>query len=396
MYSSDEVKILQILLAIMFLFINCTLASAQIPEPIIQADSAILIEATTGRVIYEKNADEIRPPASMTKMMTCILGLENLTKRTPVKISEEAVYTEDNTFYWAPGDVIQADELMLGMMLVSDNGAAVAIAQAISGSVTQFANIMNEKAKELGCTSTHFANPNGLPNNNHYSTARDMARIAMYGMSVPDFRDIVSMHTAIIHWQYPTDKFSEAVTTNDLIGTYDGANGIKTGWTMAAGGCLAASAARSGTELIAIIMHSTDTNTRFNDAAKLLDYGFSRVSMVKSINKDRTNRVVFVRDGTKAIIHARPQEDLIFPLLDDENVKMLKINYDLPKIVDASIRKGEVLGKAELKYNGSVLASVPLIADESVDKGFSVASKIISIVEPVMSIAQGVLTAFFA
>ena len=204
---------MRIILLIMLMLINISFASAKAAEPIIQADSAILIEATTGRVIYEKNADEMRPPASMTKMMTCILGLENLTKRTLVPISEIAAYAEDNTFQWTPGDVIQADELMLGMMMVSDNGAAVAIAQAISGSVNQFAYLMNEKAAELGCTNTNFANPNGLPNDNHYSTARDMARIAMYGMSVADFRDIVAMKKAIIHWRSPENKISEAENT---------------------------------------------------------------------------------------------------------------------------------------------------------------------------------------
>ena len=155
-----------------------SLAFAQTPEPTILADSAILIEASTGRVIYEKNADVARPPASMTKMMTCILAIENLTKRTLVPIPDDSIYTEDNTFPWAQGDVIQADELMLGMMLVSDNGAAVALAQAISGTVPQFAALMNERARELGCTNTNFANPNGLPNDSHYSTARDMAKIA--------------------------------------------------------------------------------------------------------------------------------------------------------------------------------------------------------------------------
>ncbi len=378
------------------LLLNISIITEAAEKPIIQADSAILIEATTGRVIYEKNADEVRPPASMTKMMTCILGLENLTKRTLVPISETAAYAEDNNFYWTPGDVIRAEELMLGMMLVSDNGAAIAIAQSIAGNIADFAAMMNDKAYELGCTNTHFANPNGLSNDNHYSTARDMSRIAMYGMSVPDFRDIVSMKKAIIHWQSPADKWSEAETTNDLIGVYDGANGIKTGWTRAAGGCLAASAVRGNTELIAVVMHSPDNDTRFKDAAKLLDYGFSVVKMTRSINRDRIEKVVFVRDGKNALIHVRPREDLNFPLLENEDSKMLKVSYNLPKIVTASIKEGQIIGNAELKYSGKVLATVPLIADESVDKGFSISSTLVGLAEPVISIAQSVLTVFFA
>ena len=172
--------------------------------------------------------------------------------------------------------------------------------------------------------------------------------------------------------------------------------GIKTGWTRAAGGCLAASAIRGNTELIAVVMHSTDNQTRFNDASKLLDYGFSVVRMTKSINKDRVEKVVFVRDGKKAVTHARPLEDLNFPLLEGEDAKNLKVSYDLPKMVNASVKKGQILGNANLKYNGKILASVPLVAEEEVEKGFSISSTLVSLAEPVLSIAQNVLIAFFA
>ena len=372
---------------ILTLFIFCSVSLAQAAEePIIKADSAILIEATTGRVIYEKNADEKRPPASMTKMMTSILCLENIIKRTPVSISESAVYTEDNTFEWQVGDIIMADELNLGMMLVSDNGGAVAIAQAVAGSVDEFAVLMNEKAAQLGCTNTHFANPNGLPNSNHYSTARDMSRIAMYCMQNYDFRDIVSMKKAVIHWMSPATKWTEAETTNDLIGVYDGANGIKTGWTNAAGGCLAASAKRGNVELIAIIMHSTDVYTRFDDAKKLLDYGFNRITMTQTLNKDRVEKIVFIKGGKQAVLHVRPQDDLHFPLLDGEDANKLKISYELPKLMDAGVKKGQIVGNANLKYNGKVIASVPMIAQETIDKGFSITSTLVGFVVPVMNI----------
>ena len=378
---------MQAILIFMVLLLNFSFASANtINEPIIKADSAILIEATTGRVIYEKNADEKRPPASMTKMMTSILCLENLMKRTPISISETATYTEDNTFAWQTGDIIMADELNLGMMLVSDNGAAVAIAQAISGTIAKFSNLMNEKALKLGCQNTNFANPNGLPNPNHYSTARDMSKIAMYCMQNRDFRDIVSTRKMIIHWMSPANKWTEAETTNDLIGVYDGANGIKTGWTRAAGGCLAASAQRGNTELIAIIMHSPDVDTRFVDARKLLDYGFSRVKMTQTLNKDRVEKIVFIKGGKKAFLHVRPQEDLHFPLLEGESPKMLKVTYDLPKMMEASVKKGQIVGNAQLKYNGKVIASVPLTAQESIEKGFSITSTLIGLVMPVMNV----------
>ena len=381
-----------ILVALLLLLIPTSAAA----EPIIQADAAILIEASTGRVIYEKNADQVRPPASMTKMMTCILGLERLPKKTLIPMSDVAIYTEDNSFQWAPGDIIQADELLLGMMMVSDNGAAVAVAQTVAGTVPQFAAMMNEKAQEIGCTNTNFANPNGLPNKYHYSTARDMAKIAMYGMKMPAFRKIVAAIEEPIHWASPSNKIDVAITTNEMLEYYDGMNGIKTGWTNAAGGCFAGSAKRGNVELITIIMHSPDTQTRFDDAAKLLDYGFKRVNMLRVINKDRVRKLVFVQNGVQATVHARLLEDLSFPILDGEDTEKLRITYELPKMVEAPIQKGQILGYARLKYNGEVVASVPMVAEESVKNGFSLTSKLIGLAAPVINLAQNVLVAFFA
>ena len=359
--------------------------SAAAPE--ILASSAIMIESTTGRVIYEKNADERRAPASMTKMMTCILGLEQLPSSQEVLITPEAASAEDNTFKWRAGERIRADELLMGMMTVSDNGAAIAIAQAIRGSVRGFAELMNEKAQELGCTDTHFANPNGLPNNNHYSTARDMARIAYYGMSDRRFREIVATKKDIMNWSAPADKWEEAENTNELLYLtdgkygYKGANGIKTGWTSAAGGCLAASAQRGDTELIVIIMNSPDVYTRFEDARKLLDYGFSQVKMTKGLNRERVEKVVFVKGGKDWIVHAAPAADLRFPLLEGESMKLLKVSYELPKIVEARVDKGKVLGNAKLKYNGEVVAQVAMVAAERVEKGFSVKSLMVNVLQ---------------
>ena len=166
------------------------------------------------------------------------------------------------------------------------------------------------------------------------------------------FRDIVRAIKEPIHWSYPSNKIDVAETTNEMLGVYVGMNGIKTGWTNAAGGCFAGSAMRGDTELIAIIMHSPDTKIRFDDTAKLLDYGFSVVKMSKIVNKDRVEKVVFVRDGRQATVHVRPLEDLNFPLLEGEDTKKLKVSYELPKMADAPIRKGQTLGKVHLKYNG--------------------------------------------
>ncbi|MBQ7705298.1 MAG: D-alanyl-D-alanine carboxypeptidase [Selenomonadaceae bacterium] len=357
----------------------------------ITADSAILIEATTGRVIYEKNADIARPPASMTKMMTCILGLENLFPDEMVTISQEAAYTEDSDLQLQKNDVLLVSELLRGMMLVSDNGGAVAIAETISGDVKTFSDLMNEKALEIGCTNTHFENPNGLPNENHYSTARDMAKIAAYCMDNWDFRDIVSTQRETIHWLEPSSVTVKVENTNKLLGKYKGISGIKTGWTRKAGGCLAASAKRGDIELIAIIMHATDTDTRFKDAEILLDYGFDRVSSIYGIDKDKVEKKVFVRDGKKATLEVGLAEDLNYPLLKDEYRQKLTVEYKLPKVVDGGIKVGDIVGKANLKYNGKVVASVPFVARENVERGFSFASKVVAWSEPFISVAENFL-----
>lgn len=355
-------------------------------EPEILADSAILVEASTGRIIYEKNADAVREPASMTKMLTCVLALENLDPLKEITMSQTAATTEDNTLNWAAGDSVSAKDMINAVMLVSENGGAVALAQAVAGNNTEFAEMMNDKAKSIGCKYSHFVNPNGLPNPEHYSTAADMARIAVYCMTNPDFREIVNTRRTSIHWRHPKDKWAELNNTNELLSKYKGADGIKTGWTRAAGGCLAASAKRGEIELIAIVMHSTDQDTRFEDAATLLNYGFERVRMIGILDKDKVDKRVFVRGGKKATVRVEPLNDLNFPLMAGEDSKLLKVTYDLPKIVDAEkgIVKGKVLGEAVLRYDGKPVARVPLVACKGVDAGFSLGSLFVKIIAPLL------------
>ena len=250
--------------------------SAQVwAAPSVLAESAILINARTGGVIFEKNADVRRAPASLTKMMTCILCLESKGLNAEFKVTQAAAATEDSYLEMKGGERLLSGELMREMMMESDNGAAVVVAQNVSGSILKFADRMNEKAKELGCKKTHFSNPHGLTAKWHYSTARDMAKIAVYCMKNQDFRNLVNHRKSVIHWHSPSSRTYKSETTNELLGKYDGANGIKTGWTNAAKGCVAASAKRGDVELIAIVMKSKDHATRFADAKKLLDYGFS-------------------------------------------------------------------------------------------------------------------------
>lgn len=257
------------LLALLFLSLSALTASAA-EAPALTADAAILIDAGTGRVLYEKNADKREYPASMTKMMTCILALEKGNPLKTIAISANAANVESTELYG--GEWIHLGDLTYQMMLISDNGAATAIAEAIGGNVNHFASMMNEKARAIGAVGTHFVNANGMPDENHYSTARDMAKIAQYGLRNKDFRQIVSTKSKQVHYERP-NKNLPCTNTNHLLFTYDGAIGVKTGYTRAAQGCLAAAATRHGKTLIAVIMHA-GWDSRFTEAAALLDYGF--------------------------------------------------------------------------------------------------------------------------
>ena len=260
-----------------FMLVALLLLQAQLvlaAPPAITADAAIVIDAATEKVVYEKNADKKEYPASMTKMLTCIIGLENGQANRIVSISPAATDVEC-TELW-PGEELIFSDLLNQMMLISDNGAALAVGEVIGGSQSNFAKIMNQKAQEIGTTNSHFVNPNGMPHPNHYSTARDMAKIAAYGMRNKTFRSIVSTPAKNIYYLKPRGHVEYCENTNELLASYPGCTGIKTGYTRAAQGCLAAAAKRGDKEYIVIVMHSKDWDTRFTEAAALLDYAFAQ------------------------------------------------------------------------------------------------------------------------
>ena len=250
-------------------------AVAAAAAPAITADAAILVDAATGEVLYEKNADKREYPASLTKMMTCILALEQGRPDRVVRVSSNAANVEST--YLKPGDRMRFGDLLAQMMLASDNGAATAIGESLAqGDIKKFAQRMNEEARSLGMERTHFVNANGMPDTNHYTTARDFSKLACYAMKNEQFRRLVGTKQRNIYYITPSGHKEFLENTNKLLHSYPGCTGIKTGWTRAAQGCLAVAAQRDGRELIAIVLHSQDGSTRFTEGAALLDYGFSK------------------------------------------------------------------------------------------------------------------------
>ena len=235
------------------------------------ADAWMLIDDSTGCIISEKNADELRHMASITKMMTCLLALENGQMGDTIEITEDVYVAKDSRVKL--GDKYEMRHLIDEMMLISDNDAAYALAKHIGGDTLRFCDMMNEKAEYLGMTHTHFANPTGVPNPYNYSTASDLIRLSRYCMRDSLFAAIVGT----IEKDVPLldGRHMPCRNTNALLKTYEGCMGIKTGFTRQAGNCLASAASRDGVTLYLVLLNSRSMSTRFTESALLLDYGFN-------------------------------------------------------------------------------------------------------------------------
>ena len=237
----------------------------------ISADAWMLIEDSTGVIISQKNANESRPIASLTKMMTCLLALENGNMTDTVRITEDVFIARDSRVRL--GDRYEVRHLIAEMMLLSDNDAAYALAKYIGGDTLRFCEMMNEKAAYLGMANTHFANPNGLPNLQNYSSASDLVRLSRYCMSDSTFAQIVGTRETDI--PLTDGRHLPCLNTNALLATYDGCIGIKTGFTRQAGNCLASAATRDGVTLYLVLLNSRSRSSRFTESALLLNYGFN-------------------------------------------------------------------------------------------------------------------------
>lgn len=240
----------------------------------LSSDCAILINADTGKVIYAKNADKHHANASTTKIMTCILALENCKLTEKVTASANAAAQEPTKLYMRKGETFKLKDLLYSLMLPSHNDTAVAIAEHISGNTEDFAALMNKKAKSIGCTGTHFVTPNGLDNGlNHYSTARDLAKIAQYALKNATFRKIIS--TSTYRFKSVQGTAYQVYTTNELLNKLTGVSGMKTGFTNKAGYCFIGTIkGKNGHTYISVTLGASTSTARWNDSKKLLEYAY--------------------------------------------------------------------------------------------------------------------------
>ncbi|MBR3874312.1 MAG: D-alanyl-D-alanine carboxypeptidase [Clostridia bacterium] len=322
------------------------------------AKSAILIEQTTGQVLLAHNAQQPLPMASTTKVMTALMALEYGKLDEIVTVSRNAYGVPGTSIYLDLGEHITLHDLLYGLMLASGNDAAIAIAEHIGGDVDTFCRMMTQRASELGCKDTVFINPNGLPAQGHHTTAYDLALIAREAMSHELFRQIVSTQRASIPWQ--GRSYSRILNNkNRLLSSYEGATGIKTGYTKAAGRCLVFGARRNALEVVGVVLNCSNW---FDEAARLMDAGFEKYEFFTAFSQGETVRVLPVVDGTQETVCIQTAQALACPLTKG-SVPVLAI--ELPDEVQAGLQLGETVGRAVLLAKGKEVCSVPLVAGET-------------------------------
>lgn len=321
----------------------------------ISAECAILIDAQTGRVLYEKQAEEKSLIASATKIMTALVICEQTNVLDRVKIPKEAVGIEGSSMYLKEGEVLTVQELLYGLMLQSGNDAAVALAIYCGGTVEGFTELMNDKAHRLGMTQSHFANPNGLDSPGNYSTARDMAILTAYAMQNPIFAQTVSTKTITIGERCLRNH-------NKLLWQLEGANGVKTGYTKAAGRILISSVTRMGRQLIAVTFNAPDD---WQDHKTLIEDGFFRFTVQQLVRQGQTLGQLELAGGQETSVDLIAAEDFSYSLAQGE-----RVTISLPEagFAYAPVAEGQEAGFAHILVDGIAVAKVPLVYGATIER----------------------------
>ena len=328
--------------------------------PQLGATSAILLEATTGTVLYAKNEHVRRPPASTTKILTDLLALEDGNSQDIVTISQRAAGVRGSSARISPRQRLPLGDLLYGLLLPSGNDAAVAIAEHLAGSETAFVRKMNTRAHELGALNTHFVNPHGLDNPDHYSTAFDLAMITRVALLYQQFAETVgqTQHSANFdgaRWSWNN--------TNQLLFSFEGAEGVKTGTTSGAGHCLVAAASRDGRRLISVVLASRN---RWHDSASLLEYGFQEFHLLPLAQKGQALASIAVQGGLYQEVTALAAKT-VHKVVRNPHVDDIRSHMIIEKTT-APIRRGQRIGEVRFTLNDGLVGQVPLVAANHVPR----------------------------
>ena len=321
----------------------------------LSAEKAILADAATGRILYEKNADSRSLIASTTKIMTALVVCEQCNVLDRMRIPKEAVGIEGSSMYLQEGEVLTIQELLYGLMLHSGNDAAVALAIYCGGTVEGFAEMMNDKARQIGMQNSHFENPNGLDAPGHYSTARDLAMLAAYAMQNPIFSKTVSTKNITIGQRYLHNH-------NKLLWQVEGADGVKTGYTRAAGRILVSSALRDGRRLVAVTINAPDD---WHDHAMLLEQGFSGFAHRNILQEGQIIGSLEIAGGDCGHVQLLAAEDFDYALAPDVKVSLLIPGTGF---VYAPVTAGADAGFVHVCVDGKSVGKVPLIYGATIEQ----------------------------
>ncbi len=326
-------------------------------EPQINARSAVVIDFESGRVLFEKNAFIKRPMASTTKVMTAIVALENCTLDEIVTVSRRAAMVQGSTIDLSTGEVLSMKELMYGLMMRSGNDASIAIAEHIGGSVEGFIQIMNDKAREIGAYNTRFTTPHGLDETGHYSTAYDMALITRYALKNPTFNEIVKTQSIQVGKRL-------MYNTNEMLMGYEGADGVKTGYTGKAGRCLITSATREDRRFISVVLFCDNRNQRALSSKKILDYTFD-VYFPQTLIRSEYIGYVPVYKGFEKKVPVYVEKTITMPVTESEKA-CLYTKISIPKTLYAPIRQKEIVGTMSVYLGEKILCESVIRAGKAI------------------------------
>ena len=356
--------------ALILLLLLGILTGGCFAAPEVAAPSCVLMDAATGTVLYEKNADEKLAPASVTKVMTLLLVMEAIDRGQlgwddTVIASSTAAAKGGSQVYLEEGEEMSLREMVKCVVVSSANDCACALAEAVSGSESTFVELMNSRAAELGMTNTHFSNCTGLDDEAgadvHYTTARDIAIMSRELLKHDQIREFTTIWMDTIR-----DGTFGLSNTNKLVRFYSGTTGLKTGFTSSAGYCMAASAQRDGLELIATVMHCDTSTNRFESAKALMDYGFANYALYDPLTELQPEPVA-VELGTEPTVTPIPQGEGKL-LVEKAKISSVTTEVSLSPLVSAPVAEGQTLGSILIKEGGNVLAEIPLVAESAVEK----------------------------
>lgn len=338
----------------------------------VNAKSAILLDASTGAIIYSLNENDRLAPASITKIMTLLLGMEAVEKgrislEDEVMVSEHASSIKGSTVYLEAGEIQIAEELFKAIAIRSANDAAVALAEHIAGSEDIFVRMMNERAKALGMNNTNFANASGWPNDTHYISAYDVALMSKELLKYNKAQEWLTTYMYDMTVGKKKSSVQTMVNTNRLIKEYEGANGVKTGSTNEAGFCLSASAKRGDLQLIAVVMGSNNSKNRFDEAKRMLDYGFANYESITIGKKgDIVAKLPIEKGKIQEIELMLPRDcNILLPKGSKGNVSKELV---LPDYVDAPIEAGEMVGELIVSVDGKEVDKIKLVSKSNIEK----------------------------